>query len=93
MRKTDDCRPLLPPGDVAHVWQMVRDALVAIDAGFLTRKQEASVSLNCTRALTCKIHRICAVAVTAFERVIGLHPATIRAPPVQGDDRGTSHGY
>ena len=52
---------------------MVSNAFVAIDAGLLTRKQEALVRLNCPRTLACDIHRLRAVAVAAFQRVIGLH--------------------
>ena len=64
---------LLPPGDVAHVGQMVSNAFVAIDAGLLTRKQEALVRLNCARALARDIHRLRAVAVAAFEGIVSLH--------------------
>ena len=64
---------LLPPRDVAHVGQMVSNAFVAIDAGLLTRKQKALVRLNCARTLARDIHRLRAVAVAAFQRIIGLH--------------------
>src|SRR6185436_11532664 len=53
---------------------MVRDALVAIDAGFFAREQEALVSFHGTRTLTRNVHRLGAVAVAAFERVVCLHP-------------------
>src|SRR5215831_9097827 len=52
---------------------MVGDALVAIDAGLLTRKQEPLVRLDRARALPRGIHRLRAVAVATFERVIGFH--------------------
>src|SRR6476619_838472 len=52
---------------------MVSNAFVAIDAGLLTRKQEALVRLNCARALARYIHRLRAVAVAAFEGIVSLH--------------------
>ena len=49
------------------------DALVAIDAGFLSCEQETLVSRLSAWALAGDVHRIRAVAVAAFERVVGLH--------------------
>src|SRR4029079_6376305 len=53
---------------------MVRDALVAIDAGFFAREQEALVSFHGTRTLTRNVCRLGAVSVAAFERVVFLQP-------------------
>src|SRR5262249_5193506 len=64
---------LLPARNVAHVRQMMRDALVAIDAGFFARKQQPLMSFNCARALTGYVHRLGAVAVAAFKRVVCFH--------------------
>src|SRR5689334_13195071 len=64
---------LLPAGHVAHVGQMMRNALVAIDAGLFVRKQEAPVRFNCARALTGYIHRLGAMTVAAFKRVVCFH--------------------
>ncbi len=64
---------LLPARNVAHVRQVVGDSFVAIDAGFFVPKQEPLVSFNCARALTGYIHRLGAMAVTAFKRVICFH--------------------
>ena|SRR6186997_1136792 len=59
--------PLLPPTDVAHVGQMVRDAFVTIDAGFLACKKEALMRLHRARALTRDVHRLRTVTVAAFQ--------------------------
>ena len=64
---------LLPPGDVAHVRQMMSDAFMAIDTCLLTRKQKALVRLDCAGALARDVHRLRAVAISAFEGVVGLH--------------------
>jgi hypothetical protein len=61
---------LLPAGDAAHVGQMVGDALVAVDAGLLADEQEARD--GSAGRLLCDVHRLRAVAVAAFQRIIGL---------------------
>jgi hypothetical protein len=61
-------RRLLPAGYASHVGQLMSDALVAIDAGFLCCEQETLVSRFSAWALAGDVHRIRAVAVAAFER-------------------------
>jgi hypothetical protein len=51
---------------------MVRDALVAIDASLLAVEQEALMGGGCARRLLSDIHRPGAVAVAAFQRIVGL---------------------
>ena len=63
---------LLPAGDAAHIGQMVRNALVAIDAGLFAGEQEALMRDRCARRLLGDIHRLGAVAVAAFQRIVGL---------------------
>src|SRR5262245_20028416 len=63
---------LLPAGHAAHVGQLVGDALVAVDAGLLAREQEALVGDGSARRLLGDVHRLRAVAVAAFQRIIGL---------------------
>src|SRR5262245_12099025 len=53
---------------------MVRDALVAIDTGFLARKKEPLMGLNRARALARDVHRRGAMAITTFKRIVRLHP-------------------
>src|SRR5437763_14615146 len=65
---------LLPAGNAAHVGQVVGDALVAVDAGLLSREQEALVRHRGPRRLLGDVHGIGAVAVAAFQRIIGLEP-------------------
>src|SRR6516162_1996964 len=63
---------LLPAGNATHVGQAVRDALVAIDARLLTRKQEALVGDRGARRLLGDVHGLRTVAIAAFQRIIGL---------------------
>src|SRR5215207_8304622 len=65
---------LLPSWNARHVGQAVRDALVAIDAGSLAREEEALMRRGRAQVLLRQVHRLRAVAVAAFQRVIGLHP-------------------
>jgi len=60
-------RALLPSRYVAHVGKVMRDALVAIDAGLFTRKKETLMSIHRAGTLTRDIHRLRAVAVAAFK--------------------------
>src|SRR5262249_1500687 len=53
---------------------MVRDALVAIDAGLFARKKEALMGLNRTRALARDVHRLGTMAIATFKRIVRLHP-------------------
>src|SRR4051794_8448428 len=63
---------LLPAGNAAHVGQMVGDTLVAVDAGLLAREQEALVRHRGPRRLLGDVHGIGAMAVAAFQGVVGL---------------------
>src|SRR5918993_3995605 len=65
---------LLPSWDARHVGKFVGDTLVAVDAGFLAGEQEALVRGCGARVLLHEVHGFRAVAVAAFERVVGLHP-------------------
>src|SRR3569833_3244580 len=63
---------LLPTQNTAHVGQMVRDSLVAVDAGLFAGEQE---SLMCDRGagrLLGDVHRLRAVAVATNQQNIGL---------------------
>src|SRR5262245_38729042 len=53
---------------------MMRDALVTIDAGFLARKKEPLMGLNCARALARDVHRLGAMAIATLQRIVRLHP-------------------
>src|SRR5262245_22238131 len=53
---------------------MVSDSLVAIYAGLLARKKKALMGLNRTRALARDVHRLGAVAIATFKRIVGFHP-------------------
>src|SRR5690242_10014458 len=78
-----------------HVGQAVGDALMAIDAGTLAAEQEALVDLCGPRVLPGDVHRLGAVAVAAFERVVRLQsrpfvlsqPAPVVDELVAGVDR------
>ena len=75
MRQTRSFRlNLLPPRNTAHIGQMVRNALVAIDAGLFAGEKEALVCHRSARRLLGDVHRRGAVTVAAFQRVIGLEP-------------------
>lgn len=63
----------LPPRNIAHVGQMMRDALVAIDARLLARKKEPLMGLNRTGALARNVHRLGAMAIATFKRIVRLH--------------------
>ena len=63
---------LLPARNVAHVGQVVGDALVAVDAGLLAGEQEALMGDRGARRLPGDVHRFRAVAVAAFQRIVGL---------------------
>src|SRR4051812_2232317 len=65
---------LLPSWNARHVGQAMRDALVAVDAGSLAGEQEALVRRGRARVLLRQVHRLRAVAIAAFQRVVGLHP-------------------
>src|SRR5258705_1617067 len=65
-------RRLLPAGNAAHVGQMVGDSLVAVDAGLLAGEQEALVRGRRARRLLGDVHRLRAMAVAAFQRIVGL---------------------
>src|SRR6185312_7453750 len=69
---TETFTPSLPAGDAVHVGQMMRDALVAIDAGLLAREEEALVSHGGARRLLGDVHGVRAVAVAAFQGIVGL---------------------
>ena len=60
-------RLLLPPRHALHVGQLVRDAVVAVDAGLLGREQEALMRNPGARRLLGDIHRVGRVAIAAFE--------------------------
>ena len=51
----------------------MRDAFVAIDTGLLTSEQKTLVRLDSPWTLPRGVHRLRAVTVTAFQRVVGLH--------------------
>src|SRR6478735_10217932 len=70
-RQAGACR-LLPARYAAHIRQLVGNALVAVDAGLLTREQEALVGDGGAGRLFGGVHRLRAVAVAAFQRIIGL---------------------
>src|SRR5688572_27747466 len=55
-----------------HVGQVMRDALVAIDARLLARDQPALVNLRRAGALAGEVHRLVVVAVAALERIVRL---------------------
>src|SRR3978361_1239961 len=65
---------LLPAWHATHVGQMVGNALVAIDAGFLTREQETLVGHRCARRLLGDVHRLGAMAVPTLQGIVGLEP-------------------
>src|SRR3954451_3089546 len=64
--------PSLPPRNPAHIGQMMRNALVAIDAGLLAAKQKALVCERGAWRLLGDIHRLRAVTVAALQGIIGL---------------------
>jgi hypothetical protein len=51
---------------------MMGDALVAIDAGLLAGEEEALMRHGGARRLLGDVHRIRAVAIAAFQGVVGL---------------------
>src|SRR6185437_13258007 len=65
----------LPSRNTAHVGQVVRDALVAIDAGLLTGEQETLVRLDRARTLPRGVHRVGAMAISALQGIVRLHPS------------------
>src|SRR6478609_4039835 len=65
------CR-LLPAWNAAHVRQLVGDALVAVDAGLFLGEQEALVGDRGARRLLGDVHGIGAVAIAAFQGIVGL---------------------
>lgn len=58
--------------DSFHVGQFVRDALVAVDAGCLSREQVTVVDFGCARGLSRQVHCDRGVVIAAFQAVIGL---------------------
>src|SRR5688500_9994628 len=70
-----DLRGRAPAGlDAGHVRQLVRDALVAIDAGPLAVYEKARVDFGRAPRLPGEIHRDRRVAIAAFQRIVGLQP-------------------
>src|SRR3954453_20542300 len=66
---------LVPAGrDAFHVGQLMRDALVAVDAGPLSGEQELLMDARRPGALFGDVHRLHAVTVPAFERIVGFQP-------------------
>ena len=59
--------------DTSHVWQLVSDALVAINAGALAGNKKARMDFGGTPRLLGEIHSNRRVTIPAFKRVIGLH--------------------
>lgn len=59
--------------NLAHIGQLMGNALVAVDAGLVSVDQEAFVGLCGAKALAGKVHRVFRVAVAAFQTIIGLH--------------------
>src|SRR6185437_14489549 len=60
--------------DAGHIWQLMRDALVAVDAGALPRQQEPGMDLGGASCLLRQVHGDGGMAVAAFERVVRLEP-------------------
>src|SRR5687768_11868595 len=60
--------------DPGHVRQLVRDPLVAVDAGAIAGDQELAVNPLRARALAGEVHRRRGMAVAAFQRIVGLEP-------------------
>ena len=54
--------------------EFVRDAFVTIDARLLAGEEKALMRIGGPRALPHKVHRLSAVAIAAFQRIVGFKP-------------------
>lgn len=61
-------------GNPAHIRKMVRDTLMAVDAGLFAGEQKALVRNRRARRLLGDVHRRRAITAAAFQRIIGLEP-------------------
>ncbi len=63
----------LPAFDPAHIWQSMRDSLVAIDAGLVAGGERCRMLCDAAPTLLREIHELEVVAVTALLRITQLH--------------------
>src|SRR5688572_5546067 len=66
-------RSMLLMRGLRHVRQPVRDAFVAVDAGFFLGAEVGGVHVGGARALAREVHVVVAVAVSALEGIVRLH--------------------